>query len=206
MQIRFFIEGLIFGFIVAVPVGPIGILCISRTLSGGPTYGLFSGLGVATADAIYAGIAALGLTLVTSFLVREHTWVRLIGGLFLCYLGLKTFFARPAGQEASSSTSSFLGAYTSTFFMTATNPATILSFVAIYAGFGVGSLSGNYVAAALLTSGVFVGSALWWFLLSGGLLLFRAEFAQSGLRWVHKVSGVIIVVFGMLVLFGFIEG
>ena len=200
MEIRFFLEGLIIGFIIAVPVGPIGLLCINRTLSGGPTYGFFSGLGIATADAIAAGIAILGLTLVSNFLISQQIWFRLIGGLFLCYLGFRTFLARPAVQTTSVKESSLMGAYASTFFLTFTNPVTILSFVAIYAGWGVESLSGDYFSAAVLTMGVFTGSALWWIILSGGLLLFETRFTHRGLRWVHRISGVIIAGFGFFVL------
>lgn len=200
MEIRFFLEGLIIGFVIAVPVGPIGLLCINRTLSGGPTYGFFSGLGIATADAISAAIAVLGLTLISNFLISQQIWFRLIGGLFLCYLGFRIFLARPAVQTTSVKESSLMGAYASTFFLTFTNPVTILSFVAIYAGWGVESLSGDYFSAAVLTLGVFTGSALWWIILSGGLLLFETRFTHHGLRWVHRISGAIIAGFGFFVL------
>ncbi|MGH7773596.1 MAG: LysE family translocator [Candidatus Binatia bacterium] len=203
MDIGFFVKGLIIGFIVAVPVGPIGLLCINRVLSGRPAYGLSSGLGVATADAICAGIAVLGLTLLSDFLVGQQAWLHPIGGLFLCYLGFKTFLIRPSGLAISSKETGLVGAYASTFFLTLTNPVTILSFIAIYAGWGVESLSGNYLTAAILTAGVFVGSALWWFILCSGLLLFPGSFGHPELRWVHRISGVIIAGFGFTVLLGF---
>ncbi len=200
MTISFFVEGLIIGFVVAVPVGPIGLLCINRALSGGATYGLISGLGVATADAIAATIAALGLTLISNSLLGQQAWLRSIGGVFLFYLGLRTFFTKPAGQGTSIPVNSLIRAYASTFLLTVTNPVTILSFVAILAGWGIQSLRGNFLGAGALTAGVFVGSALWWVILALALLLFREKFTQAGLRWVHRVSGVIIAGFGFMVL------
>ncbi len=203
MDIIFFFKGLLIGFVVAVPVGPIGLLCVNRALSRGPVYGLISGLGVATADALSAGIAVLGLTLFLGFLLSQQVWLHLIGGLFLCYLGFRTFMARPVGQTVSVQEKGLVRAYVSMFFLTLTNPVTILSFMAIYAGWGVHNLGGDYLSAGLLTLGVFVGSALWWFILASGLLVFGPKFTYPGLRWVHRISGVIIAAFGFIVLLGF---
>ena len=200
MQLGLFLEGLLIGFVVAVPIGPMGVLCVSRALSGGPVYGLFSGLGVATGDAVWAGIAALGLTMISGFLLSQQVWLRFIGGIFLCYLGIKTFLTGPRVQTVSGVATGLGGAYGSTFFLTFSNPATILSFVAIYAGWGVESLSGHYVSATVLTAGVFVGSASWWILLSGGLLAFRKSFARSGLEWVERISGAIIAGLGFFII------
>ncbi len=188
------------GFSVAAPVGPIGVLCIRRTLAEGRASGLVSGLGAATADAIYGCIAGFGLTFISSIFISQQVWLRLVGGVFLCCLGLKTFLARPVEQAASAEGNGLVGAYTSTFFLTLTNPMTILSFAAIFAGLGVASASGNYLSAGVLVLGVFVGSALWWLILSGGVSLFRARFSPQQLRWVNRVSGIIIMVFGLLAL------
>lgn len=196
----FFVKGLIIGFVVAVPVGPIGLLCINRAISGRPAYGLFSGLGVSTADAISGGIAVLGLTLVSDFLIAQQVWLRSVGGVFLCYLGLRTFLAMPAGKTPSAQEGSLVKTYASMFFLTFTNPLTILSFVAIYAGWGVENLSGDYVSAAVLTSGVFVGSALWWVILTVALMVYGPGLASPGFRWAHRISGMIIAGFGLVVL------
>jgi threonine/homoserine/homoserine lactone efflux protein len=200
MDISFLLRGLIIGFSIAAPVGPIGVLCIRRTLAEGRASGLVSGLGAATADAIYGCIAGFGLTFISSLLVGQQTWLRLIGGGFLCYLGLKTFLARPARQAILAGGNGLLGAYASTFFLTLTNPMTILSFVAIFAGLGVASARGDYASAGVLVLGVFMGSALWWLILSGGVSLFRARFDPHRLRWVNRISGVIIAGFGLLAL------
>jgi len=200
MDISFFARGLIIGFSIAAPVGPIGVLCIRRTLAEGRVSGLVSGLGAATADAVYGCIAGFGLTFISSILVSQQVWLRLVGGVFLCYLGLRTLLAMPVEEVASARGGGLVGAYASTFFLTLTNPMTILSFVAIFAAIGVGSSGGNYVSAGLLVSGVFVGSALWWLTLSGGVGLFRTRFNLHRLRWVNRISGIILTGFGLMAL------
>lgn len=196
-----FIEGIIIGLAIAAPVGPIGVLCIRRTLAMGRLFGFVSGLGAATADAVYGAVAAFGLALITGFLLGGASWLRLIGGLFLVFLGIKTFFARPSDRAAPAGGVGLLGAYTSTVFLTLTNPTTILSFAAIFAGLGLGS-AGDALSATLLVAGVFLGSALWWLVLSGAAGLFRAKLGAGGLRWVNRVSGTIIAAFGALALSG----
>lgn len=200
MEIGFLLRGLVIGFSIAAPVGPIGLLCIRRTLAEGRAFGFISGLGAATADAIYGCIAGFGLTFISTILVSGQAWLRLIGGVFLFYLGLKTFLARPAENAASAKGEGLLGAYASTCFLTLTNPITILSFAAIFAGLGLASPRGHYLSAGVLVLGVFIGSALWWLILSGGVGLFRTMFSPHGLRWVNRVSGVIITGFGLVAL------
>ena len=197
-NISFLLRGFIIGFSIAAPVGPIGVLCIRRTLAEGRASGFISGLGAATADAVYGCIAGFGLTFISSLLISQQIWFRLVGGAFLCYLGFKTFLTRPAEQGASVKEYGLAGAYASTFFLTLANPMTILSFAAIFAGLGVGSVSGNYVFAGLLVSGVFIGSAMWWLILSGIVGMIRTKFNSSGLRWINIISGIIITGFGLL--------
>ncbi len=200
MDLTFLFRGILIGFSIAAPVGPIGVLCIRRTLADGRAAGLVSGLGAATADALYGCVAGFGLTLISNFLVRQQWWLGLIGGLFLCYLGGKTLLSKPAEQAASAKATGLLGAYASTFFLTVTNPVTILAFAAIFAGLGLANTRGNYGAAAVLVLGVFLGSAAWWLLLSGGVSLLRERFTATGLQWVNRISGVIILGFGLFAL------
>ncbi len=200
MNINFLLRGLVIGFSIAAPVGPIGVLCIRRTLAEGRAAGLVSGLGAATADALYGCIAGFGLTFISNFLISQQLWLRLIGGGFLCYLGLRTCLSKPAAQAASAQGKGLVGAYASTFFLTVTNPMTILSFAAIFAGLGAGGTSGNYLSAAVLVLGVFGGSALWWLILSGGVSLFRKKFDSRLLRGVNVISGLIIMGFGLAAL------
>jgi len=190
------LKGLAIGFCIAAPVGPIGVLCIRRSLSEGRQVGLATGLGAATADAIYGCVAAFGLTAVSSALVGHRSWLGLSGGLFLCYLGGRTFMSGPAARVAESAGRGLLAAYLTTFFLTLTNPMTILSFVAVFAGFGLGS-SPNYLAAGVLVTGVFIGSALWWLLLSGGVGLFQSRVGSGWMRVINRSSGCIIFAFGI---------
>lgn len=202
----FFLRGLLIGFSIAAPVGPIGVLCIRRTLAHGRLHGLVSGLGAATADAFYGSVAGFGLTFISGVLLDQRFWLRLIGGAFLCYLGIKTFLARPAEQAATAKDSGLAGAYASTLFLTLTNPTTIFSFAAIFAGLGVASAGSNYLAAGLLVLGVFLGSALWWFILSGGVSIFRAKFGSRQMQWVNRISGVVILAFGVLAFVSLLGG
>ncbi len=202
MDAGLLLKGYIIGLSIAAPVGPIGVLCIRRTLAEGRRAGLVSGLGAATADAIYGCIAAFGLTFISGFLVSQQTWLRLIGGLFLCYLGARALLTRPAERPAAASGAGLSGVYASTFFLTLTNPMTILSFAAVFAGLGLANAGGDYASALLLVVGVFFGSASWWLLLSGGVSLFRERFGASGLIWVNRVSGAVIIAFGLVALAG----
>jgi threonine/homoserine/homoserine lactone efflux protein len=200
MEIAFLLKGIAIGFSIAAPVGPIGVLCIRRTLSNGRASGLISGLGAATADAIYGSIAGFGLTFISNFLVNQEVLLRLAGGAFLCFLGTKTFFSKASELQGTAGKIGLLEDYASTFALTVTNPLTIVSFAAVFAGLGLGTSPGDYSSALCLVSGVFAGSVLWWFLLSGGVGLFRAKFSITALGWVNRFSGVIIVLFGLLAL------
>jgi threonine/homoserine/homoserine lactone efflux protein len=186
----------IIGVSIAAPVGPIGVLCIRRTLAEGRAIGLAVGLGAATADAAYGAVAGFGLTAVSSLLVRQQAVLRLVGGLFLCYLGVRTFVARPADRAARAGGAGLVGAFTATFGLTLTNPATILSFVAVFAGLGIAG-AGSWREASVLVAGVFLGSALWWLLLSGGVSALRSRLDLSALRWVNRLSGAVLVAFGV---------
>jgi len=199
MDISILLKGLMIGFSIAATVGPIAVLCIRRTLVEGRSSGLVSGLGAASADAIYGAIAGFGLTLISNFLVDQQTWLRLIGGLFLIYLGLKTFLKKPKDLVLSDQRAKLIDTYGSTLFLTLTNPMTIISFVAIFAGLGLASEGSNYLSASMLVLGVFFGSALWYILLSYGVGIFREKFTLAGLKWVNRISGVIIASFGLYI-------
>lgn len=190
-------RGLLIGFSIAAPVGPIGVLCIRRTLTEGRLAGFVTGMGAATADAFYGLIAGFGLSLISALLLENVTAIRLVGGIFLCYLGIKTLMARPAEHAASARGGNLLVAYLSTLALTLTNPLTILSFLGVFAGLGIGA--GNGVGdASLLVAGVFLGSAFWWLLLSGGVSLLRTRLKPNHLRWVNIISGTIVLAFGVL--------
>lgn len=200
MGVTFLLKGLAIGLSIAAPVGPIGVLCIRRTLAEGRILGLVTGLGAATADGIYGCIAGFGLTFISNFLVSQQAWLRLIGGGFLCYLGLKILLSRASEQAARVKGRGLLGAYGSTFLLTLTNPMTVISFAAIFAGLGLTAVSGNYIGAAALVSGVFLGSALWWLILSSGVGMFQRKLNHRSLQWVNRISGAVITGFALSAL------
>jgi threonine/homoserine/homoserine lactone efflux protein len=195
-----FFRGLLLGFSIAAPVGPVGILCLQRTLQRGQWHGFVAGLGAATADAIYGSMAAFGLTTITGYLTAQTVWLRLGGAIFLGYLGVKIFLTRAAKISPAPSPGGWTAAYVSTFMVTLTNPMTILAFAAIFTGLGLAETTRNYASAAWLVLGVFSGSALWWLLLSGGAGLFRSKLDAPRLTWINKGAGLIIIGFGLLIL------
>jgi len=194
-----FLKGLAFGFILAGTVGPLWILCFRRTLAHGPLFGFVSGMGVATADTLYGFVAAFGLTAVSNFLLEQKFWLGLVGGAFLCWLGVKTLLSHPEDRAAQAPASSFAAAYTSTLALTLTNPATVLAFVAIFAGLGLAS-SGSYAEASMVVVGVTLGSAAWWVLLSLGAGWLRTRSGPRLLRAINVVAGISILGFGVLQL------
>ncbi len=203
----FLLKGFIMGFSIAAPVGPIGVLCIRRTLADGRAAGFVSGLGAATADAVYGAVAGFGLTLVSSLLIGHQAWLRAAGGVFLVYLGVRTFSALPAAEGPSRGPVGLLRAYASTFLLTLTNPMTILSFAAIFAGLGLANAAGgaSYYTAGALVAGVFLGSAAWWLILSSSAGAARSRVGASGMRWINKLSGCVIVAFGLAALISLIR-
>jgi threonine/homoserine/homoserine lactone efflux protein len=197
MPITFFFKGLIIGFSIAAPVGPIGILCIRRTMAAGRLHGFLSGLGAATADAFYGSIAAFGLTFISDFLIQQKFWLGLVGGFFLCYLGVTTFLSKPFQNSPQVGSGNLVNTYGSTFVLTLTNPLTILSFAAIFAGFGLVKVNGGYPSATSMVFGVFLGSSCWWFLLSSLTGFFRNRVNIPMLVWVNRIAGFLIFGFGV---------
>ena len=195
-----FLRGLLIGISIAAPVGPIGVLCIRRTLAEGRLSGLVSGFGAATADSIYGIIAGFGLTFISGFLVAQKYWFSLIGGLFLCYLGIRTFLSKPAEVNDQAHSKGLVGNYLSVFILTLTNPMTILSFAAIFAGLGLTQGDRDYISALLMVSGVFTGSALWWLFLSQGVGFFKKRVTHHWMGWINRLSGGVIFSFGVLAL------
>lgn len=205
MNLYHVVKGLIIGFSIAAPVGPIGILCIQRTLNKGRKSGFCSGMGAASADAIYGFLAGFGITAISGVLLKYQSQIRIIGGMFLIYLGLKALLSKPPERAASAAEGpGIAGDFLSTLLLTITNPATIISFAGIFAGFGIVEKGTNYISAASLVIGVFTGSLLWWLLLSTTIDYFKKRFNFSGLKWVNIASGLIIIIMGMVSIFSII--
>ena len=198
-QLSLFLRAFIIGISIAAPVGPIGVLCIRRTLANGRAAGFVSGLGAASADMVYGAIAAFGLTAVTGLLVENAFWLRIAGGIFLLYLGIKNFLEKPSDTPAQAAYGGLLSMYISTFFLTITNPMTILSFAAIFAGTMLGREMGSPV---VMVAGVFTGSAVWWLGLSFGVGIVRERLTSVHMAWINRISGAVIIAFGLFALLG----
>ena len=203
METTLLLKGAIIGFALALPIGPIGIHCIRKTLNEGHLSGMIVGFGAATADALYGFVAAFGLTVISDTLLEQQMWIRLIGGAFLCYLGVKTFLAKPPDGAQSTNGRGYVGSFVSTFFLTLTNPLTIIAFLGVFAGFGLRNSELSVGSASTLIAGVFLGSSSWFFLLSYGVTLFRKKFNSTGLGWVNRISGLLIVLFGVIAIASF---
>lgn len=202
MELFFLGKGLLIGFAIAAPVGPIGVLCIRRTLAQGRLAGFLSGLGAATADALYGAVAGFGVTVVSGFLLAQRLWIELAGGLFLLAMGMRILRAAPAqtAAEAPPRGAGLAANYLSTFLLTLTNPMTVIAFVGIFAALGIATGGGNPAAAAALVAGVFLGSSAWWLILAGGVSLVRERFDPGRMRWVNRAAGAILILFGALAL------
>lgn len=199
MEIISFAKGLIIGVSIAAPVGPIGVLCIQRTVTFGKTSGLITGLGAATADGFYGTVAAFSLIVISNFLVEYQFLFRLIGGAFLLYLGTKTFFSKYIKKDiAVENYKGLFSDYLSAVFLTIANPMTILSFVGIFSGLGLYGTNASISSAIFMVVGVIAGSMLWWTLLTGSIGLLRQKISTRGLVVVNKISGTIILVFAAL--------
>jgi threonine/homoserine/homoserine lactone efflux protein len=199
MDLTFLARGLAIGFTVAAAVGPISLLTIRRTIAHGRWYGLVSGLGVAAADASYGAVAAFGLTAITAVLVGARTVLALIGGAFLIWLAVRTIRARPAAPATvTDDRPGHLAAFLSIYGLTMTNPMTILSFGGIFAGLGLSGRGG--MDAALLTVGVFLGSSLWWVLLTAVVGRLRGRITPMVLVWINRISGAVLLGFGLVAI------
>lgn len=198
MEIHYFIKGIAVGFSIAAPVGPIGVLTIHRSLKHGPSAGLATGLGAATADAVYGCMAGFGITFVSGILLAWNTPILLAGSLVLCAMGLGMLFkSQPqAPGMAQERFTNLPSAFFSAFFLTLTNPMTIMAFTAIFAGLGLGMAGKNYLAAAMLVLGVFSGSAIWWVFLAFGTGRLKHRLGPDILSYISRAAGVVLLGFG----------
>lgn len=196
-MIDFFWKGFALGFAIAVPVGPIGILCIRKTLQFGKGSGLCSGLGAAAADALYGSLAVFGLTFLTDQLIAWKHFLKLIGGLFLLILSYRSFRAQPRAPEERLHHFSYVKDVVSTFFLTLTNPLTMICYLAVFAALGLAEEIDNSMSAILLISGVFIGASTWWLILSEGVGLLRRKLSRNTMIWMNRIAGIIIGAIGI---------
>jgi threonine/homoserine/homoserine lactone efflux protein len=198
MVASLFFKACLIGLSIAAPVGPIGLLCIQRSLSQGMRIGFATGMGAALADGMYGLIGALGVAALIHFLVAARVWLGLFGGLFLIWMGMRLL--RRVGQPQSGAPDkvSALRAFASTFVLTLSNPSTILSFIAVFASLSA-SGPANTEAATIVTMvvGVFIGSAAWWLLLSSFVGHVGRRLPDLLPKIVSPLAGVVLVGFGL---------
>ncbi len=200
MGLDFLIKGAIVGFSIAAPVGPIGVLCIRRTLASGKLSGLFSGMGAAAANVLYGAILVSGLTLISDCLIKMNLWLHIMGGSFLFYLGIKTFLAKPKDVTKKISHKTLATDFVSTFFLTLANPLTIFAYLAVFTSFELTNLGGNWLSNFSLVLGIFIGATTWWFLLSEVVSYFGKKVNQKAMIIVNRITGIIISGFGLLAI------
>jgi threonine/homoserine/homoserine lactone efflux protein len=202
LELTLIIKGLLAGLAIAVPVGPINVLCASRTLTKGRMAGILSGLGAAAADGVYGAVAGFSITLVIGFLEREEFWIRVIGGIALVGIGVVYFRKPPQSLKDQKTNGGSHSDFVSTFLLTLTNPTTVLSFMAVLTALGMGGHRAWWLTF-LLVGGIFCGSMLWWIVLATLVNWLRDRFDDNSMRWMNRIAGVAIGGFG---LFTFILG
>jgi len=206
MNLVFLIEGIIVGFMASVPLGPIGVLCIQRTLNKGRLSGFISGLGAASSDVIYAILAGFSLSYIVSFIEEQMLFLQVFGVVLLLFLGFKIFYTNPAIQlrKQKRGNSSLFQDFASTFLLTLSNPLYIFLFIGFFAGFRVVQPKDNIINQLLLVGGVFVGAALYWLILTSIVNLFRKKINLRRLWWLNKIAGGLIIVLVISAFIGWV--
>lgn len=195
-----FARTFLIGIAVAAPVGAMGVLCIQRTLARGWRIGAATGLGIATADATFAGLAAFGVAAIAQVLVVWQSPLRIVGGLVLVWLGVRAIVAPPVHEAAKPAAfGGHGGAYASAVGLTLTNPMTIMAFGAVFASAGL-SAEPTLASAGVATLGVALGSLSWWLTLVTAVALMRHAVSDSAVRWVNRASGAAVILFGVVAI------
>jgi len=200
------IEGGVIGFVIAVPVGPAAALCIRRSITVGAVAGYLTGLGAALGDSVFGAVAAFGLSFVEEFVAHHEAWLRGIGGVILVIMGWTNMRHRPrtvgdpVSQDEDHRFATHFHFVTSTFFITVFNPLTVMAFGAAFAGRNLAAVGGSFPDAALLVAGVFCGACAWWAILCTAAVALRQHFTKSGVLWLNRGAGAIILAFGVVAL------
>ncbi|BDX38267.1 hypothetical protein CYCD_16220 [Tenuifilaceae bacterium CYCD] len=202
MILSLLIKGIIIGLIASIPLGPIGVICIQRTINKGRISGFFSGLGAATADTIFAAIAGFSLSYIINFIEERQIIIESIGGVVVILLGLKTFYTNPVSQlkRHKKKKNKLIEDFVSVLLLTSTNPFSIFLFVALFAAAGIVHHNSSLALSSIALVGVFLGGSLWWYTLSSLVNLFRHKFRLKQLWWINKIAGSVIILLGFLAI------
>ncbi len=200
------VEGAVIGFVIAVPVGPAAALCIRRSITVGALAGYLTGIGAALGDAVFGAVAAFGLSFIEQFVMLHEAWLRGIGGLILAGMGSITMRHRPrtvgdpVRDDREHRVATHFHYTTSSFFITVFNPLTVMAFGAAFAGRNLAGVGTNLGDAAVLVAAVFSGALAWWFVLCSASVALRAQFSGRGVLWLNRISGAVILAFGVVAL------
>ncbi|HNV96226.1 MAG TPA: LysE family transporter [Bacteroidales bacterium] len=202
MDLLLLIKGIIIGLSASIPLGPVGLVCIQKTLNSKTRNGVIAGAGAAMADTFFAVVAAFGISAVHNFIETQQLFLRLAGGIILLFLGLKFFLTNPAIQirKQRNKTNNLWADFVSVFLLTLSNPITVVVFGAVFAGFGIIPKESSWFDMIMLVSGVFSGAMLWWISLVYIINMFRKKFRLRRLWWMNKIMGVVITLFGLFAL------
>ena len=211
MEMSILFKGLILGISVAAPLGPIGLLCINRTLNKNFMSGVVSGMGATFADVFYGVIAGFGITFISNFFIDNKILFNVLGGFILLFMGWRTFRKKNQSFQRTKSVSikfrkrNYVNDFLSTFVLTLSNPVTILFFTAVFATFGLSSPDVGLKSAGLLIFGVFLGSGIWWMFINGMANKFRYKISDTLIPRINMISGIVIMVFGVAILLNLVK-
>lgn len=202
MELEFLVKGIVVGFLASIPLGPVGVLCIQRTINKGRFSGIISGMGSATVDAFFALVAALGLTYIINFIEEQQFFIQLIGGGVMILLGAKIFNTNPINQirRHRRKKNRLIEDYFSVLLLTLSNPLAVFLFVAAFAGIGMVTVKDSSLKSSFIISGVFLGAMLWWAILTFFVDLFRKRFRLKQLWWINKIAGILVIIFGVVAM------
>ena len=202
MSFWLLIKGMLMGLLVSAPLGPVGVLCIQRTINRGVKSGFISGIGAASADTFYAIIAVLGLGFVIDFIKTEKYWIQLIGALLIMLFAVKIFYTNPAVEirNKRNKKSKPLEEFLSVFFVTLSNPAVFFAFIAFFAWFNVVSEEASLLSAFILIGGIFTGAIIWWYTLSAVINKYRRKIRLKNIWWLNKIMGIIVFICGVITI------
>ncbi|MFN8207777.1 MAG: LysE family translocator [Bacteroidales bacterium] len=202
MELEILLKGYIIGLMVSIPLGPMGVMVIQRSLSKGRRSGFFSGLGAATADVMFSLVAVLGVSFVIDFVENHRFIFQLVGSLFILFIGAKIFYSDPVKQyrRSKGKRTSIWSDFLTVFFMTLSNPLAIFVFIALFAGIHLVGEEHFYLTSFMVLLGVFAGATTWWFLISWLVSHYRQRFRLKRLWWLNKITGGVIIIIGAIAL------